>query len=293
MEQKRELVKTDAGEIFDSPLAVIADAGIIAIAEQAEKRIEAFEKIKRYALRTTNPHDWVNEGGKPYLQDSGANKVARTFGVSWRLEPPEIEYLEGTGGHFIVNVKGDFAIGGAVIQAIGSRSSNDPFFTDRWEGQDEARHKVKRPASEIDRGDVIKSAVSNCTGNGVKKLLGLMNLTWQDLETAGINQADMGRVDFKKGDKPQQTAKTARKATETKEAPEQPTSPESPATEPQVKAIHAILRDRLSITDELAKAEKVQGILGLKEPPTSMTKLSKAEASKVIDALNKELQGGE
>lgn len=295
----KEIIKSSQEvAVFDTPLAVIADAGIVAIAEQAEKRILAFEKIKRYALKTTNPGDWVNEGGRPYLQDSGANKVARAFGVSWRLEPPEIEFLEGAGGHFIVSVKGDFAIGGAVIQAVGSRSSNDPFFTDRWEGQGEAKHKVKRPVSEIDRGDVIKSAVSNCTNNGVKKLLGLQNLTWKDLEEAGILQADVAGFDFRKTAKPQPGSKpgTASKPPESK-PPQQngkpePAKPGDLATEPQGKAINAILRDRLNITDELAKMEKVAKILGLPKVPTSVSAITKAQASQVIEALNKELSGG-
>jgi hypothetical protein len=278
---------------FDSPLAVIADAGIIAIAEQAEKRIEAFEKIKMYALRTTNAHDWVNEGGKPYLQDSGANKVARVFGVSWRLMPPEIEYLEGAGGHFIVNVKGDFAIGGAVIQAVGSRSSNDPFFTDRYEGQGEARHKVKRPASEIDRGDVIKAAVSNCTNNGVKKLLGLMNLTWEDLEEyASIKPGDVGSVDFKKGGKPTSSQGRAPSSSQGKKETKQPGNGDEPATMDQAQAIHNIFKSK-GIGDELAKMQEVAKILGLKEVPTSLAKLTKSQASTVIAALQKETEGGE
>lgn len=287
-QESREITKPgEFKEVFESPLAVIADAGIVAIAEQAERRIEAFEKIKRYALRTTNAHDWVNVSGKPYLEDSGANKVARAFGVSWRLEPPEIENLEGLGGHFIVNVKGDFAIGGAVIQAVGSRSSNDPFFTDRWEGQGEARHKVKRPASEIDRGDVIKSAVSNCTNNGVKRLLGLMNLTWQDLKAAGIDQVEVESVEFKSRGKP--TTKVQPK----QEAPVEAGKTTDRITEAQAKAIHTIVQDRFQITDEFTKMTKVAGILGLKDVPTSLGPLTKAQASKVIEALNKEIQRGE
>jgi len=286
-QQGTEIVKsTESGEIFESPLAVIADAGIVAIAEQAQKRIEAFEKIKRYALRTTNAHDWVNEGGKPYLQDSGSNKVARAFGVSWRLMPPEIENLEGSGGHFIVNVKGDFAIGGAVIQAVGSRSSNDPFFTDRYEGQGEARHKVKRPASEIDRGDVIKAAVSNCTNNGVKKLLGLMNLTWKDLEEyAGIKQGDVGSVDFKKSSKPASSQGSRAPSQEKK----QPSNGDELATMAQAQAIHSILKDK-GIEDELAKMQKVAKILGLKQVPTSLSGVTKSQASTVIAALQKEAE---
>jgi len=282
-QEGRELIKPgETQDIFESPLAVIADAGIVAIAEQAERRIDAFNKIKKFALKSTNRQDWVNEGGKPYLQDSGANKIARAFGVSWRLSPPEIQNLDG--GHYLITVKGEFAIGGAVIQAVGARASNDPFFTDRYQGEGEKRHKVTMPGSEVDRGDVIKSAVSNCTGNGVKKLLGLMNMTWQDLEDYGaIKQADVQGFQFK-GKAPTQAGKPAAKPAEG------PAENGAMATEPQVKAIHAILT-AMKVSDELGKMQKVAGILGLKEIPTSLAKLTKSQASTVIGALQKEVGG--
>jgi len=294
-QEGKELIKPgESQDIFESPLAVIADAGIVAICEQAEKRIEAFNKIKKFALKSTNAHDWVNEGGKPYLQDSGANKVARAFGVSWRLSPPEIQNIDG--GHYLVTVKGEFAIGGAVIQAVGARASNDPFFTDRYQGEGEKRHKVTMPGSEVDRGDVIKSAVSNCTGNGVKKLLGLMNMTWQDLdEYGGIKQADVQGFQFK--GKGQETRKPA--TTPKQEPPGQApkdTAPKAPAaaapgaeiTEPQTRAIRAQL-NILSVDDERAQMEKVKEILALAEVPTSLSKLTKTQASQVIAALQQEI----
>jgi hypothetical protein len=283
-QEGKELIKPgESQDIFESPLAVIADAGIVAIAEQAERRIDAFNKIKKFALKSTNRQDWVNEGGKPYLQDSGANKIARAFGVSWRLSPPEIQNLDG--GHYLITVKGEFAIGGAVIQAVGARASNDPFFTDRYQGEGEKRHKVTMPGSEVDRGDVIKSAVSNCTGNGVKKLLGLMNMTWQDLEDYGaIKQADVQGFQFK-GKAPTQAGKPP-----AAQPAEGPAENGAMATEPQVKAIHAILT-AMKVSDELGKMQKIAGILGLKEIPTSLVKLTKSQASTVIGALQKEVGG--
>jgi hypothetical protein len=63
--------------------------------------------------------------------------------------------------------------------------------------------------------------------------------------------------------------------------------PTAPASEPQIKAIHAIL-GKLGITDDLAKHEKVSKILGKAETLTSFTLLTKGEASKVIEALTNE-----
>lgn len=159
---------------------------IIAMAEQAEKRIEAINKIKQIALRVTNANDWVDQGGKPYLQTSGAEKIARLFGISWRIDEPQWHIDED--GHFEYTYKGYFSMGNVEIEAIGTRTSRDEFFT--WGG--------KKPPSEIDRGDVKKAAYTNCIGNGITRLLGIRNLTWEDLAAAGIGKEDVSKIEYKK-----------------------------------------------------------------------------------------------
>jgi hypothetical protein len=264
-------------------LPAIADNTLIAISEQAEKRIEAMHKIKRMALKLTNPHDWVDENGKPYLQASGAEKVARLFGVSWRIFEPERESIEG--GHFTYTYHGEFSLAGASIEAIGTRSSKDPFFKKyEWKGEGEKRTRVELPASEIDPGDVKKSAYTNLLGNGITRLLGIRNLTYEDLKQyAGINKEQIPSVEYKKGGRP-----IERKPAEKPESG--PAENGAMATEPQVKAIHAILT-AMKVSDELGKMQKIAGILGLKEIPTSLAKLTKSQASTVIGALQKEVGG--
>jgi hypothetical protein len=66
--------------------------------------------------------------------------------------------------------------------------------------------------------------------------------------------------------------------------------PNAAASEPQIKAIHAIL-GKLGITDDLAKHEKVSNILVKDETLTSFTVLTKGEASTVINALSAEAEG--
>jgi len=60
--------------------------------------------------------------------------------------------------------------------------------------------------------------------------------------------------------------------------------PESPSTEPQHKAIFSIL-DKMKIKDDLEKHETVSKILALKEIITSMSVLTKQQASNAIDLL--------
>ena len=178
----------------ETGLTPITDDTLISLAEQAEKRIDAMNKIKRVAIKLTNKHDWTDQGGKPYLQVSGAEKIARMFGISWRISEPIKETMEG--GHFSFTYKGYFSLAGATIEAIGTRSSKDGFF--KKYGYENGQ-KQELPASEIDAGDVKKSAYTNCIGNGITRLLGIRNLTYEDLkEFSGITPDQLGKVDYKK-----------------------------------------------------------------------------------------------
>jgi len=191
----------DIVEMGGSDLPAIMDDQLVQIAEAAEKRIEAVKKIKQIALKVTNEHDWTDQGGKPYLQVSGSEKVGRLFGISWRLEEPVKEVHEN--GHFSYTYKGEFSFHGASIEAIGTRSSKDDFFSTRYQYEDGERKKINLPPSEVDSNDVKKSAFTNCLGNGITRILGIRNLTWDDLKSVGLDSSKIGRIDYKKGkDKP-------------------------------------------------------------------------------------------
>lgn len=177
----------------------ITDDTLMSLAEQAEKRIDAMTKIKKVSLKLTNKHDWTDQGGKPYLQVSGAEKIARMFGISWKVSAPEFEQQEG--GHFAYTYKGYFKLAGASIEVIGTRSSKDGFFKKYdWSEKDEAGNGIKKelPPSEIDRGDVKKAAYTNCIGSGITRILGLRNMTYEDLqEFAGITKDMISSVGYK------------------------------------------------------------------------------------------------
>jgi len=186
---------------YDSDVPVLANDKLIILAEQAEKRIESVNKIKRIALKVTNKNDWTDQSGKPYLQSSGAEKVARLFGISWIIEEPEKEVYED--GHFSYTYWGKFSISGITIDAMGTRNSRDGFFKKYKYVKGE---KIELPPSEIDPGDIKKSAVTNLIVNGITRLLGIRNLTWEDLSTAGISRDEVSSIDYKKDGKRQDRA---------------------------------------------------------------------------------------
>lgn len=198
-EQEREIVEA---EVVDSSIVPVASEALVELAAQAERRVEAINKIKQYSLRLTQPGDWIDQNGRPYLQVSGAEKIARLFGISWRIDEPIREELEG--GHFIYTYKGYFSLAGAEIEAIGSRSSKDPFFK-RYIYANGQRKEL--PPTEIDPGDVKKAAYTNCIGNGITRLLGLRNISYDDLEkVAGIKREQITHIRY--GDKTKQDDST-------------------------------------------------------------------------------------
>jgi len=171
----------------------LLDDAIIAVAANADKKLAAVKRIKSLSLQMTNSHDWVDQNGKPYLQASGGEKIARLFGISWIVDEPTIDNEEG--GHYIYTYRGKFTLGGITIDAIGTRSSKDGFFK-KYGPANEEGVKQPLPASEIDRGDVKKSAFTNLIANGITRLLGIRNLTWEELNEAGIKKEAAGRVDY-------------------------------------------------------------------------------------------------
>ncbi len=189
MEKDHEIVEAQV----ENSVALLADDSLVSIAEQVEKRVNAIQKIKLYALKLTNVHDWIDQGGRPYLYGSGTEKIARMFGISWRISEPEKENLGE--GHYMFTYKGFFSLAGAEVEAIGTRSSKDPFFKKyTWVNGE----RVELPASEIDPGDVKKAALTNCIANGVGRLLGIRNLTYEELESAtGITRDMITRFTYK------------------------------------------------------------------------------------------------
>ena len=158
------------------------------LAERADENIKAINKIMKASIAVTNENDWVLIGGAPYLQETGATKIARLFGVSWTMEKPEI--LMDNQGFKTYIFKGTFTLNNVSIEAEGSRSMKDDFFTGKGE--------KKKSADEIDERDVRMSAYTNCINNGIKRLIpGVRNVKLEDLTTAGLDTKSIKGYTFK------------------------------------------------------------------------------------------------
>lgn len=192
-----ELARIDRDVDVYRDTAPIADDTLIAVAKMAEARIDAVIKIKQLALKVTNATDWTDQQDKPYLQVSGAEKVANLFNISWSFLTAEPLYEEEPDGHYTFTFKGRFSMGGRSIEVEGSRSSKDSFFKQNIykNGQFDREKTVDE---RDNKRDVKMAALTNLLGNGITRLLGIRNLTWEDLEKfASIKKEDVGKVKYK------------------------------------------------------------------------------------------------
>lgn len=180
-------------ELSQSRELTLGNDDIIYIAEQAEKRVAAINTIMKAALKMTTHLDWVNIGGNPYLQETGASKIARLMGVSWQIEPPFKVYDEDKSGHYSYRTKGSFIFAGAEITANGLRSTRDDFFSST--GKD----KPPKQPQDINERDVMQAAYVNCLNRGIKTIIpGLRNITTEHLTKAGIDVSKLKGYGFNK-----------------------------------------------------------------------------------------------
>lgn len=167
--------------------------------KQAEQRITFMKRIKTLSLKATNEHDWCWQGDKLYLECTGADKVRQLFQVQCSITGTFQQQDLGE-GHFLILYQGQFSWGGIIIDAIGTASTKDGFFK-KYKYVDKPKpgekDKIELPPSEIDKGNVIKKAYTNLMGNGICRILGLRNLTPDDLTSAGLDPGKISKVEYK------------------------------------------------------------------------------------------------
>ncbi len=165
--------------------------------KEALKRLDRVNTIKSLTLSNTNKKDWVAFGENAYLNIGGCQKVARIFGLSWKImENRKITEAEG---HYFYLVKADFWPSQnekEKIDEMGTRGTKDKFF-----GTVGGKQK---PPAEIDETNIQKAAVTNCLNRGIKSILGLGNITWDEINAymkpdKQINQNNVASVTYNTG----------------------------------------------------------------------------------------------
>jgi hypothetical protein len=171
--------------------AVIPVGDLSALEKKIEQGLAAYQRIIKMAIKYTHAGDWVNQAGIPYLMSTGAERIARPFGiyvkgVTLTKEPRS----DAKGEYYIYLCKG--TVGSKLLDSEvefeGTCSSRDKFFG--------MTGKTLKPIEDVSEVDIRKKAYTNMFINGVTRLLGLRRLTWNFLAECGIKQADAAKVDY-------------------------------------------------------------------------------------------------
>jgi hypothetical protein len=161
-----------------------------------EQRNKAFENVIRYAISATRPEHWFDQNGKPYLGAAGSESVARRCGVSiTNTRRQRIEGHDEKGSFYDWIVEATFSLPGGLdsVEGMGTCSSRDVFLG--------TETNAGRELYEIDSGNILKAAYSNCKVNGVTSLLGLRGLSWAFLSQFNITPDGATKVEYKAGAK--------------------------------------------------------------------------------------------
>lgn len=147
--------------------------------QMADRYFSLLDRIKKRAISLTNRNDWIDQAGNPYLEISGATKIAMGFGLNVTSQEYDKEQIKDDRGEYVIyTVRGIMEWNGRTIQQIGTASSRDDFFA---KGKNEAGEKILLPLAEIDLTDIKKKAFTNFENRGIKDLLGL-SFTWEEVE---------------------------------------------------------------------------------------------------------------
>jgi hypothetical protein len=161
-----------------------------------EQRNKAFERLLEYAVRATEASHWFDQNGKPYLGAGGAEAVARRCGVKiTNVRRERIDGSDEKGRFYDFIVEATFSLPGGLdsVEAIGTCSSRDNFLG--------TETNAGREIAEVDTGNILKAAYSNCKVNGVTSLLGIRGISWERLAQFGIEKDKATKVEYRHGAK--------------------------------------------------------------------------------------------
>ena len=201
-EKQKELMKIEAKEEKigrEEEFKFLISEGFL---DKLEGSVDNYKKMLIVAVKLTNEHDWVDQAGAPYLQASGCEKIAVPFGISMvDFSLKRIDRKDEVGDFYLIETRGKVmskSFPGREMEIFGTSSSRDAFFAKTGEGW--------RPQTEVDENNLKMSAYSNLLANGIKRYIGLRNMTWEEVGRGGISRGKVTSVEYKKGGKASLTA---------------------------------------------------------------------------------------
>jgi hypothetical protein len=202
-EQKQDVIDVDP-----QPLATIQPGGGLTAQRlsDVEHQIEVLNRIRHAVIACTSEEQWVDFGGRPYLEGDGALTVASLFGLS--IEETEFVWHDLPGGGRQVEAIVRVELGGRTFSDHGDCDSYDDFLVTRRAGL--IQSGASPAAAEAILGtEMKKKARANALSRVVSGWAGIRGLGWEDLEALGLIREKAGSVKFRKGKRAKTVAATS------------------------------------------------------------------------------------
>lgn len=194
-------VVTDVSDFGRNLPTVRGSVDVEKMVRDFDHEITLYRKLVAASIAATRPQDWVIMGDRAYLQGTGADSVARVWGIMFgaatitREVHPDLPGPDGkaTYTYICAGPIGCKKTGMVFENLEGTRWSGDKFFWGKRIDQSTGEEIMIPP----DPSDVRKAAFENWKGRGVGMIAGLRNVTPEDLALAGMTK--VGKVEFQKG----------------------------------------------------------------------------------------------
>lgn len=259
-------------------------------------QVQLIQEVMKAVMEKDVHYGIIPGTPKPTLYKPGSEKLLSTFRIG--VEPETIDLSTPDEVRYQVKARGFSQESGVLLGVgIGECSSNEekykwrkPVCDEEFNEAPEDRKRVvwKRGQQKNYQQKQIRTNPADVANTILKMAKKRAQIDLTLTVTAASDIFDQDLEDLPAG----VVEGIVEKETEKKPPVKEPQKKTEAATEPQIKAIHAILT-KLGITDDFEKHRKVSQIIGMPDPQviTSMNLLKKWQASAVIEALTKEGTG--
>lgn len=162
----------------------------VVLLRDMESRVQMVKYAISVIPQVCHKRNILNMGGNPFIDNDGCQKIAIAAGISFGIPTIEKEWVDDPESGervYEVIVEGVARLNTKEIYEVGGANSQDQFLAAR-----------KLPILRL-KIEVHKKALANWQGRCVRTLLGLKELTWEELKNAGFEQDKANSVDFNKG----------------------------------------------------------------------------------------------
>lgn len=226
----RGLREVEAMPVYDGREDI--DVDYAAMLQKFKDRALFVDGVRKEALQRTRPQHWLSrkqkDGSRTFsLMGPGAERIRTIAPIGFvNLTQREEKWTKEHGAGYTIYYNADVYLGSArsgLMPVIGTCSSDDDFFsTEHAElpyNADNPEHKaaldsgegrltdngtkiyIRRriPAQDVTRENIDKSALTNLIVNGVTRVLGIRNISGEELKEVGIDPDKIGGFEYGSG----------------------------------------------------------------------------------------------